>query len=61
LKNKLSQYVTRVRSGEGVSITDRGEIIAELNPARRHARTGKPTVTLEELRPKGALYGGGPN
>ena len=61
LKNKLSKYVARARSGESVSITDRGIIVAELNPAKRHSRTGEPAATVEDLRRKGILYGGGPN
>ena len=61
LKNKLSKYVARARSGESVSITNRGQIVAELSPAKRHARTGEPTVTIEDLRRKGIVYGGGPN
>ena len=32
LKNRLSEYVREVRSGEGVLVTDRGEIVAELVP-----------------------------
>ena len=32
LKNRLSEYVRQVRSGEGVLVTDRGEIVAELVP-----------------------------
>ena len=61
LKNNLSRYVARARSGESVSITDRGQIVAELNPAKRHSRTGEPAVTLDDLRRKGILYGGGTN
>jgi prevent-host-death family protein len=32
LKNRLSEYVREVRSGEGVLVTDRGEVVAELLP-----------------------------
>jgi antitoxin (DNA-binding transcriptional repressor) of toxin-antitoxin stability system len=32
LKNRLSDYLRRVRSGEGVLVTDRGEVVAELAP-----------------------------
>jgi prevent-host-death family protein len=35
LKNSLSEYLRRVRSGESVLVTDRGEIIAELTPPGR--------------------------
>jgi prevent-host-death family protein len=32
LKNRLSEYLRRVRAGEAVLVTDRGEIVAELTP-----------------------------
>jgi prevent-host-death family protein len=32
LKNRLSEYLRRVRAGEGVLVTDRGEVVAELTP-----------------------------
>jgi len=32
LKNRLSEYVREVRAGEGVLVTDRGEVVAELLP-----------------------------
>ena len=32
LKNRLSEYVREVRSGEAVLVTDRGEVVAELVP-----------------------------
>ncbi len=32
LKNRLSEYLRRVRSGESVLVTDRGEVVAELLP-----------------------------
>ena len=32
LKNRLAEYVRDVRSGEGVLVTDRGEVVAELVP-----------------------------
>lgn len=32
LKNRLSEYVRAVRSGESVLVTDRGEVVAELIP-----------------------------
>jgi len=32
LKNSLSEYLRRVRSGESVLVTDRGEVVAELTP-----------------------------
>jgi prevent-host-death family protein len=61
LKNKLSQYVARAKGGESLFITDRGQVVAELTPPKRHPRTGEPLLTLDELRRKGILYGGGAN
>ena len=40
LKNRLSEYVREVRSGEGVLVTDRGEVVAELVPPG-HANDGR--------------------
>ena len=36
LKNKLSEYVRRAADGETVVITDRGRVVAEIVPPRRH-------------------------
>jgi prevent-host-death family protein len=33
LRNKLSQYLKRVREGERIEVTDRGEVVALLIPA----------------------------
>ena len=32
LKNRLSEYIRFVRSGERVIITDRGDVVAEIRP-----------------------------
>lgn len=32
LKNRLSEYLRDVRAGEGLLVTDRGEVVAELSP-----------------------------
>ena|SRR5437764_14910038 len=61
LKNQLSKYVQRVRSGETVLVTDRGEIVAELSPPKKTSKAGDAVTTVDELRRKGLLYGGGPN
>jgi len=42
LKNSLSEYLRRVRSGESVLVTDRGEVVAELTPPGRG--TSDPSV-----------------
>ena len=33
LRNKLSAYIRRVRNGETILVTDRGQVVAELRPA----------------------------
>jgi prevent-host-death family protein len=35
LEARLSEYVRRAKAGETVLVTERGEIVAELRPARR--------------------------
>jgi len=32
LKNRLSEYLRKVRSGESLLVTDRGEVVAEFSP-----------------------------
>jgi prevent-host-death family protein len=60
-KNKFSKYVARAKAGEKVSITDRGQVVAELSPARHPAGTDRPATTVDELRRKGLLSGTGRN
>ena len=44
LKNRLSEYVREVRAGEGVLVTDRGEVVAELvPPGQAPDRQGAPS------------------
>jgi prevent-host-death family protein len=44
LKNRLSEFVREVRSGEDVLVTDRGEVVAELiPPGRRLDQPGVPS------------------
>jgi antitoxin (DNA-binding transcriptional repressor) of toxin-antitoxin stability system len=60
LKNRLGTYIAKVRAGETVVITDRGEVVAELKPPtitdnpvldemvrRGEARLGKPIKDRE--------------
>jgi antitoxin (DNA-binding transcriptional repressor) of toxin-antitoxin stability system len=35
LKNRLSEYLREVRSGESLLVTDRGEVVAEFSPPGR--------------------------
>lgn len=61
LKNRLSEYVRKVRSGEGVLVTDRGEVVAELIPAG--AGSGEQGIPpgLTILAKKGQLTVGASN
>ena len=43
LKNRLSEYLREVRSGERVLVSDRGLIIAELREANAAAGEGVPS------------------
>jgi prevent-host-death family protein len=55
LKNKLSEYLRRVRLGESVLVTDRGEVVAELLPPGQGQ--GDPSVPagLQLLAKRGLL------
>jgi antitoxin (DNA-binding transcriptional repressor) of toxin-antitoxin stability system len=37
LKNRLSEYLRQIRSGESILVTDRGEVVAELTRPGEHA------------------------
>ena len=41
LKNRLSEYLRHVRSGESLLVTDRGEVVAEI---ARPGQTVDPTI-----------------
>ena len=60
LKNKLSEYLRRVRLGESILVTDRGEVVAELQPPGQ--RQGDPSVPagLQSLVKRGLLTLGAP-
>jgi len=57
LKNHLSEYVRHVRDGETVTVTDRGEVVAELVPARRNEVVYQG---LEEMARRGDIRLGRP-
>ena len=51
LKNRLSQYVRDVRSGETILVTDRGEVVAELRPPEGpRERTDLPAALVQKAR-----------
>ncbi len=61
LKNRLSEYVREVRSGEGVLVTDRGEVVAELiSPGQGSDERGVPSG-LVALARRGQLTLGASN
>lgn len=61
LKNRLSAYVREVRSGEGVLVTDRGEVVAELSPPGRSAAELTIPSGLAALVKRGLITVGAPN
>jgi antitoxin (DNA-binding transcriptional repressor) of toxin-antitoxin stability system len=60
LKNKLSEYLRRVRLGERLLVTDRGEVVAEFLPPGQGQ--GDPSVPagLQSLLKRGLLTLGAP-
>jgi prevent-host-death family protein len=61
LKNRLSEYVREVRSGEAVLVTDRGEVVAELVPPRRSPEEKGIPSALAALAREGRVTLGLPN
>ena len=61
LKNRLSEYVREVRSGEGVLVTDRGEVVAELIPPGQAVGEGGVPSGLVALARRGQLTLGASN
>jgi prevent-host-death family protein len=61
LKNRLSEYVRRVRSGEGVLVTDRGEVVAELVPPGPRVHEASAPSALVALARRGQLTLGASN
>jgi prevent-host-death family protein len=60
LKNKLSEYLRRVRLGESVLVTDRGEVVAELVPPGQGQSDPSVPVGLQSLVRRGLLTLGTP-
>ena len=54
LKNRLSEYVRLVRTGEHLQVTDRGQVVAELVPPTS-AKANDPAGALSELERKGLV------
>jgi prevent-host-death family protein len=60
LKNRLSEYIRQVRSGEGVLVTDRGQVVAELTPPGQGATDTSVPAGLAALARRGLLAIGAP-
>jgi antitoxin (DNA-binding transcriptional repressor) of toxin-antitoxin stability system len=60
LKNRLSEYIRQVRSGESVLVTDRGEVVAELAPPGRTTGDGEVPAALLALAKRGLATLGAP-
>lgn len=61
LKNRLSEHIRRVRAGDEVLVTDRGEVVAELRPPGRVPAGTKIGAGFAALAKEGLLRLGVPN
>jgi antitoxin (DNA-binding transcriptional repressor) of toxin-antitoxin stability system len=61
LKNRLSEYLRRVRLGESVLVTDRGQVVAELSPPGQGQADSSAAAALRGLAKRGLLTLGTPN
>jgi len=61
LKNRLSEYLRQVRSGESLLVTDRGEVIAEVSPPGRGLADASVPAGLLALARRGLLTLGSPD
>jgi prevent-host-death family protein len=48
IKARLSEYLTKVKAGDEVTITERGKAVARLVPITRHQRPRESLGTLEK-------------
>ena len=60
LKNRLSEYIRQVRSGESVLVTDRGEVVAELTAPGHGATDASVPAGLLALARRGLVTLGTP-
>lgn len=61
LKNRLSEYVRRVRAGQGFLVTDRGQAVAELRPPGAPGESPPTEPGLVSLARRGSITLGAPN
>jgi antitoxin (DNA-binding transcriptional repressor) of toxin-antitoxin stability system len=55
LKNRLSEYIRYVRAGEGVLVTDRGEVVAEISPPGQGTADASVSPGLAALARRGLI------
>jgi antitoxin (DNA-binding transcriptional repressor) of toxin-antitoxin stability system len=55
LKNRLSEYLRHARAGEGVLVTDRGEVVAEIGPPGHGAVDASVPPGLVALSKRGLV------
>lgn len=60
LRNKLSEYLRRVRLGERVLVTDRGEVVAEVLPPGQAQGDPSTPAGIQALYRRGLLTLGAP-
>jgi prevent-host-death family protein len=60
LKNRLSEYLRQAKSGEGVLVTDRGQVVAELTPPGQGATDASVPAGLLALARRNLLAIGAP-
>ncbi len=60
LKNRLSEYIRQARSGEGVLVTDRGQVVAELTAPGHGATDASVPAGLLALARRNLLTVGAP-
>lgn len=60
LKNRLSEYIRQAKSGEGVLVTDRGQVVAELTPPGHGATDASVPAGLLALARRHLLVIGAP-
>jgi prevent-host-death family protein len=61
LKNRLSEYLREVRTGESVLVTDRGEVVAELSAPGASSSASTVPAGLAALARRGLATLGAPN
>lgn len=61
LKDRLSEHIRRVRAGDTILITDRGEVVAEINPPGQAKVDNSFPPGLVDLAREGLATLGGPN